>query len=222
MPTPLANEPRRLRKAVRRRWILSTGVVPPRAERGAAGRVEGSGAGIAGAGRHRPVQLELEAVRRFVQERFELALSRSSRLNYLRRLGFVLKRPQKRLRQADPVRREVFVAEYAALRVAARRTGTKICFADEAHFRADADLRGKWVLKGEPALVDSTRPRRGEKVSLFGGVPGDRRGGGDGTGGPPQRRHFDRLPATAAGTAYRTPDGDLGQLSGPSGRRDKG
>ena len=60
------------------------------------------------------------------------------------------------------MRREAFVAEYAAL-AAARRTGAKIFFADEAHFRADADLRGKWALKGEPALVDSTSPRRGEK-----------------------------------------------------------
>ena len=29
---------------------------------------------------------------------------------------------------------------------------------DEAHFRADADLRGKWVLRGEPALVDRPAP----------------------------------------------------------------
>ena len=84
------------------------------------------------------------------------------------------------------------MAEYAALAAAARRTGAKIFVADEAHFRADADLRGKWVLKGEPALVDSTSPRRGEKERhpyliqgqlLLGGVSGDRRGGGDGTGG---------------------------------------
>ena len=34
---------------------------------------------------------------------------------------------------------------------AAAQTGTKIFFADEAHFQADAELRGKGVLKGEPA-----------------------------------------------------------------------
>ena len=84
-------------------------------------------------------------------DRFGLALSRSSCLNYpvsstgqaMHRLGFVLKRPQKRLLKADPARREAFVGEYAALTVAAARTGTKIFFADEAHFPADADLRGK-------------------------------------------------------------------------------
>ena len=42
-------------------------------------------------------------VRRFVEEHFGLELSRSSRLNYLRRLRFVLKRPKKRLLKADPV-----------------------------------------------------------------------------------------------------------------------
>ena len=109
-------------------------------------------------------------VRRFVEDRFGLALSRSSCVNYLHRLGFVLKRPKKRLLKADPARREAFVAEYAALTAAARRSGTKIFFADEAHFQADADLRGKWVLKGEPALVGSTSPRRGEKVSYYSAV----------------------------------------------------
>ena len=109
-------------------------------------------------------------MRRFVQDRFGLELSRSSCLKYLHRLGFVLKRPKKRLVEADPVRREAFVSEYAALTAAARRTGVKIFFADEAHFRADADLRGKWVLKGEPALVDSTSPRRGEKASYYSAV----------------------------------------------------
>ena len=32
---------------------------------------------------------------------------------------------------------------------------------------ADAGLRGKWVLKGEPAVVDSTSPRRGEEDSYY-------------------------------------------------------
>ena len=52
----------------------------------------------------------------------------------------------------------------------AGRTEAKILFADEAHFRADAKLRGKWVLKGEPALVDSSSPRHGEKASYYSAV----------------------------------------------------
>ena len=87
----------------------------------------------------------------FASGRFGIELSRSSCLNYLHRLGFVLRRPRKCLVKADEVKREAFVAEYAVLWDGARRTGGKIFFADEAHFRADAELRGKWVLKGEPA-----------------------------------------------------------------------
>ena len=111
-----------------------------------------------------------KVVRRFVQERFGLLLSSSSCLNYLHRLGFVLKRPKKHFLKADDAKRETFVAAYAALLIEARQVGTKVFFADETHFRADADLRGKWVLKGEPALVDSTSPRWGEKASYYSAV----------------------------------------------------
>ena len=62
------------------------------------------------------------------------------------------------------------MAEYAVLASRAMKSGEKIFFADEAHFRADAELRGKWVLKGEPALVDSSSPRYGEKASYYSAV----------------------------------------------------
>jgi transposase len=109
-------------------------------------------------------------VREFVRRRFGLILGRSSCLNYLHRLGCVLKRPKKRLLKADAARRAVFVREYAILRAGAEASGAKIFFVDEAHFYADADLRGKWVLRGEPALVDSTSPRWGEKASYYSAV----------------------------------------------------
>ena len=109
-------------------------------------------------------------VREFVALWFGISLSRSSSLNYLHRLGFAFKRPKKRLLKADAAKREAFVAEYAILREVAQRTEARIFFADEAHFRADAELRGKWVLKGQPALVDSTSPRYGEKASYYSAV----------------------------------------------------
>lgn len=111
-----------------------------------------------------------KVVRRFVQETFGKRLARSSCFRYLHRLGFVWKRPKKRLLKADAGRRAAFVREYAALVEEAERTGAKVFFVDEAHFRADADLRGMWVLKGEPALVDSTSPRYGEKASYYSAV----------------------------------------------------
>ena len=111
-----------------------------------------------------------KVVCQYVSEHFGINLSRSSCLNYLHRLGFVLKRPKKRLVKADKAKRETFVAEYAALWDEAHRSGAKIFFVDEAHFRADAELRRKWVLKGDPALVDSTSPRYGEKSSYYSAV----------------------------------------------------
>ena len=111
-----------------------------------------------------------KVVREFVWQRFGIRLSRSTCLNYLHRLGFAFKRPKKRLVKADAAKREGFVADYTALSEQAVQTGAKIFFVDEAHFRADAELRGKWVHKGEPALVDSTSPSYGEKASYYSAV----------------------------------------------------
>jgi transposase len=111
-----------------------------------------------------------KVVRRYAAERFGVTLERSSCRKYLHRLGFVVKRPTKRLLKADEAKRTAFVATYAALRAEAQTTGAKHFFVDEAHFYADVDLRGKWVLKGTPALVDSTSPRYGEKASYYSAV----------------------------------------------------
>ncbi len=111
-----------------------------------------------------------KVVRVFIEQRFGHLLCRSSCLNYLHRLDFVLKRPRKHLLKADEEARKAFVAFYAALRAEAEVVGAKIFFVDEAHFRADADLRGKWVLRGQEALVDSTSPRKGEKATYYSAV----------------------------------------------------
>jgi transposase len=111
-----------------------------------------------------------KGVRQFVHDHFGITLCRSSCRNYLHRLGFVVKRPTKRLRKANEATRDTFVVDYATLRTEAQTTGAKHCFADEAHFYADVDLHGIWVLKGTPALVDSSSPRYGEKASSYSAV----------------------------------------------------
>jgi transposase len=111
-----------------------------------------------------------KVVRQFLEARCGIRLCRSACTRYLHRLGFAYKRPKKRLLKADEAKRAAFVAEYATLLVEAQATGAKIFFADEAHFRADADLHGKWVLRGRPALVDSTCPRWGGKASYSSAV----------------------------------------------------
>jgi len=111
-----------------------------------------------------------KVVRRFIEQRCGIRLSRSTCWRYLHRLGFVFQRPKKRLLKADREKRAAFIEQYAALWSEAQATGAKIFLVDEAHFRADADLRGQWVLKGHPALVDSTSPRWGEKASYYSAV----------------------------------------------------
>jgi transposase len=111
-----------------------------------------------------------KVVRQFIQIRFGVTLGHSSCLNYLHHLGFVLKRPKKRLAKANPEKRDAFVAGYAALRAEAQARGAKIFFVDEAHFRADVELRAKWVLRGEPALVDTSSPKFGEKATYYSAV----------------------------------------------------
>ena len=51
-----------------------------------------------------------KVVHQVVLERLGISLCRSSCLNYLHRLGFVLKRPKKRLVKANEARREASVA----------------------------------------------------------------------------------------------------------------
>jgi transposase len=111
-----------------------------------------------------------KVVRQFVQERFGRVLSRSSCCNYLHHLGFVLKRPKKRLCKANTEKREAFVVAYVALRDEAQLSGAKIFFVDEAHFRADVEVRAKWVLRGQGALVDTSSPRFGEKATYYSAV----------------------------------------------------
>ena len=160
-----------------------------------------------------------KVVHRFVRERFGLSLCRSSCLNWLHRLGFSFKRPKKRLVKANESKRQAFVAEYAALWDESERTGGKVLFVDEAHFRADAELRGKWVLRGEPALVDSSSPKYGEKASYYSAVCLET---GEvewmALGGQQQLRDLGCFPGTVAGEAQRAAEHYLGQCPGPSWR----
>ena len=149
------------------------------------------------------------------------AWASSSCLRYLHRLGFVCKRPKKRLLKADAAQRAAFVREYLALVAEAKQTGAKIFFVDEAHFRADGDLRGKWVLQGDARPGRLNQPPLGrEGQLLLGGLPGDRRGRGDGTWRPPA------APQTSVAflrqlraTPPRAADRHLGQRPRPRRRR---
>ena len=119
-----------------------------------------------------------KVARQFVLERFGISLSRSSCLNYLRRLGFVLKRPKKRLVKADEAKREALVA--ATPPGGTRRYGPEPGYSlptrpTSTGGRGTAVPVGAEGRAGSPfprgqALVDSTSPRYGEKASYHSAV----------------------------------------------------
>lgn len=80
------------------------------------------------------------------------------------------KRPGKQLLKANAEQREVFVSEYQTLRREAEGSGAKLFFVDEAHFRADVEVRQMWTQRGTPALIDSTSPRLGEKATYYSAI----------------------------------------------------
>ncbi len=89
-----------------------------------------------------------KVVRQGVAGHFSPTLSRSSCLNLPASIGVCAETYPEAVGQGGPERRATFVGEYAALTATARRTGARIFLADQAHFQADADLRGNWALKG--------------------------------------------------------------------------
>lgn len=111
-----------------------------------------------------------KAIRQFIATRFGRSLSPRSCVRYLHRLGFVCKRPKRRLLKADGAKRDAFIEQYRTILADAVMRGARIFFVDEAHFRADGDLRRLWTLKGRPALVDSSSPKYGEKASFYSAV----------------------------------------------------
>ena len=98
-----------------------------------------------------------KVVRQFLKQSFDLGLSRSSCLNYLHRLGFVLKRPKKLLLKAKDEERKAFIIQYSQIREEAERIAAKIFFVDEAHFRAGpiADDGGPPLHQLQPSVFTS-------------------------------------------------------------------
>ena len=146
-------------------------MVPPRPECGAAGCTQGSGAAPAARCGHCASLLALEGGAAVRQRAFRRQLG-AQRLPGATCAGWALWSSGRRSACSKRTRakRAAFVEEYASLRAEAQTSGAKHFFVDEAHFYADVDPHGMWVLKGMPALVDSTSPRYGEKASYYSAV----------------------------------------------------
>ena len=146
-----------------------------------------------------------KVVRQFLKQSFDLGLSRSSCLNYLHRLGFVLKRPKKRLRppvQPNP-------------RGGPREWGQNL-------------LRRRSPLSGRcrPARQMGTQGRGSagglhqspvgrEGLLLLGSLSGDWGGGSHGNSWKQQCRDLHRLFTAAKSKLSWTSGSNLGQWASP-------
>ena len=99
----------------------------PRAGRGATGRVEGGGAGVAITSGHRPVQLELEGGAPVFRGTVQADAEPEQLSELPAQVGGCVEASQEAVGEGGPS-----AAEYAALTASALRSGAKIFFADEA------------------------------------------------------------------------------------------
>ena len=166
-----------------------------------------------------------KVVRQCLKRSFDLGLSRSSCLNYLHRLGFVLKRPKKHLLKAKDEERKAFVLQYSQIREAAQESGAKIFFVDEAHFRADADIGCR--MEGEMGAQERASagglhqsPVGREGQLLLGSLSGEWGGGSHGDSWKQHCRDLHRLFTAAKRKPSWTSGSDLGQWSSPPRRSD--
>jgi transposase len=103
-----------------------------------------------------------------VRERFGHRVCRETIRAALHRLALTWKKAKKLLGQADPERRQAFIAQLQGLLEGAQRDRHLLVYLDEAHIHQDADLGYGWARCGERLWAASNSPRLSAKVSFYG------------------------------------------------------
>ena len=152
-----------------------------------------------------------KVVRQFLKRSFDLGLSRSSCLNYLHRLGFVLKRPKKRLLKAKDEERKAFVLQYRQIREEAQDL-----------LRGRSPLSGRCRPEGQMGVARSAcfgglhqSPVGREGQLLLGSLSGEWGGGSHGDSWKQHCRDLHRLFTAAKRKPSWTSGSDLGQWASP-------
>ena len=156
-----------------------------------------------------------KVVRQFLKQSFDLGLSRSSCLNYLHRLGFVLKRPKKRLLKAKDEERKAFVLQYSQIREEAQDLlrGRSPLSGRCRHWMQYGREMGTQGRAGAGGLHQSPVGREG--LLLLGSLPGDWGGGSHGNSWKQQCRDLHRLFTAAKKKPSWTSGSNLGQWTSP-------
>jgi transposase len=103
-----------------------------------------------------------------VRERFGHRVCRETTRAALHRLDLTWKKAKKLLGQADPERRQAFIAQLQGLLEGAQRDRHLLVYLDEAHIHQDADLGYGWARCGERLWVASSSPGLSARVSFYG------------------------------------------------------
>jgi transposase len=106
-----------------------------------------------------------KGVAAYIRKQFGQKVHPETARRYVHRLGFVLKRPRKKLRKAKKAAQKAFASALQTLEET--RWGHSVTvWIDEGHIWQDALLRWMWCLKGQEAEVESTSPGK-KKLSFY-------------------------------------------------------
>ena len=197
-------------------WSLNRLGVPPVLSRGQQNQLKSAVQNPPGEAGVELSNWNWKVVRQFLKRSFDLGLSRSSCLNYLHRLGFVLKRPKKRLLKAKDEERKAFRPPVPPNpRGGPREWGQDL-------LRGRSPLSGRCRPEGEMGVARSAcfgglhqSPVGREGQLLLGSLSGDWGGGSHGDSWKQHCRDLHRLFTAAKRKPSWTSGSDLGQWASP-------
>jgi transposase len=110
----------------------------------------------------------LKKVRRWLQQRFACAISRTALRTLLRQNGLSWKKCQKLLKKANPAKRAAFMQEFQVRFAQVRDEQIRLVYVDESHFHRDLEVGYTWTPKGKPAWRLSDCPPLSERINWYG------------------------------------------------------
>lgn len=110
----------------------------------------------------------VKKVKRWVEARFQLRVSRSLLWRILRRGRLSWKKCRKVLKKADPEKRRAYMEVFAALYEQMCSGKLRLVYVDEAHFHRDLDAGYTWALRNEPAYRLSDCAPLSDRINWYG------------------------------------------------------
>ncbi len=103
-----------------------------------------------------------DAVARFIEDKFDICLSRWTVGRYLKRWGFTPQKPAKRALEQNPKAVQHWLeTEYPAIKAEAKEDDAEIQWGDESGIRSDHQTGTTWAPKGKTPIVKVTGNRFG-------------------------------------------------------------